>query len=60
MRRQKEREEFWKFEVIFIIYTNLKMQIFIRTLTGRNLTLEVESDDSILNVKHRIQDREGA
>ena len=33
------------------------MQIFIRTLTGRNLTLDVESSDTIEQVKHKVQDK---
>lgn len=35
------------------------MQIFIRTLTGKTITLDVEPGDTIENVKNKIQDREG-
>jgi ubiquitin C len=36
-----------------------KMQIFVKTLTGKTITLEVEPADSIDNVKQKIQDKEG-
>ncbi|KAG9508716.1 Ubiquitin-40S ribosomal protein S27a, partial [Fragariocoptes setiger] len=35
------------------------MQIFVKTLTGKTITLEVEASDSITNVKTKIQDKEG-
>merc|ERR1711881_13007 len=37
----------------------LKMQIFVKTLTGKTITLEVEGTDTIEAVKAKIQDKEG-
>lgn len=39
--------------------TAFAMQIFVKTLTGKSITLEVEPGDSIDNVKQKIQDKEG-
>ncbi len=35
------------------------MQIFVKTLTGKTITLDVEPSDSIENIKQKIQDKEG-
>ncbi|ARF10610.1 ubiquitin family protein [Hokovirus HKV1] len=49
-------------DVIFYtinIITYIIMQIFVKTLTGKTITLEVEGSDSIQQVKQKIQDKEG-
>lgn len=35
------------------------MQIFVKTLTGKTITLECESTDTIQMVKQKVQDKEG-
>lgn len=35
------------------------MQIFIKTLTGKSITLDVEAADTVESVKTKIQDKEG-
>ena len=35
------------------------MQIFVRTLTGKTVTLDVDSSDTIENIKQKIQEKEG-
>jgi ubiquitin len=35
------------------------MQVFVRTLPGKTITLDVEPSDTIATVQHKIQDKEG-
>lgn len=36
-----------------------RMQVFVKTLTGKTLTLDVEVGDTIESIKQKIQDKEG-
>jgi ubiquitin len=35
------------------------MQIFVKTLTGKTITLDVEPSDNVETIKQKIQDKEG-
>jgi ubiquitin len=35
------------------------MQIFVKTLTGKTITIEVEANDTIENIKAKITEKEG-
>ena len=45
--------------VVLFPSTAYAMQIFVKTLTGKNITLEVEPNDSIDAIKAKIQEKEG-
>lgn len=35
------------------------MQIFVKTLTGKTITLDIEAESTISDIKQKIQDKEG-
>lgn len=37
----------------------MSMQIFVKTLTGKTIALEVNPEDNISSVKNKIQEKEG-
>ena len=42
-----------------LVFVTLKMQIFVKTLTGQTITLDLLPEDSIEIVKEKIHEREG-
>lgn len=44
---------------MLLIIRKDNMQVFIKTLTGKTITIEVEPSDSIESVKQKVMDKEG-
>ncbi|XP_048632603.1 polyubiquitin-like [Brassica napus] len=49
----------WKESVLHVHRLSGGMQIFVKTLYGKVITLEVDSSDTVYNLKKKIQDKEG-
>ena len=48
----------WKESILHLRYLGDGMQIFVKTLSGKTITLVVDSSDIVENVKAKIQDKE--
>ena len=46
-------------ESTLVLRLHVGMQIFVQTLTGKTITLDVEASDSIDTVKAKVQAKEG-
>lgn len=49
----------WNSSIFYCTDSTTKMQVFVKMLTGKTITLNVESTNTIEFVKHKIQDQEG-
>lgn len=45
--------------VLFVTFFNTLDCLFVKTLTGKTITLDVEQSETVQEVKQKIQDKEG-
>ena len=43
----------------YLASTIIAMQVFVKTLSGKSITLEVDSSETIHNLKDKIREKEG-
>jgi large subunit ribosomal protein L40e len=41
------------------VLTNDVIMLFVKTLTGKTITLKVKPSETLLNVKEKVNDKEG-
>ena len=44
---------------IYFNYYNIGGQYFVKTLSGKTITLDLNCNDTVLNIKRKIQNKEG-
>ena len=49
----------YKYEKVKSIFENLRFELYIKTLTGKTITLDVRNSDTIEDLKHMVLDSEG-
>ena len=57
------KKDLFMIKILFLLFFSFQMvfgmQIFVKTLEGKTITLDVDSSDTIATIKVKIQDKEG-
>ena len=59
IKAERERQAIQLTEDTIVAPSPVSKQIFVKTINGKTITLEVEPSDSIENVKAKIHEKEG-